>query len=118
VVVLDRAGLVDCEVEPAEKPGREPRVPDHGRPLLVVQLVGLAQDAAVDGHLAEVVQTAGPAQPPDVRVREAERLAKPLDVLRDPVGVPERVRVALVDDVRKRLERPSGLGAEKGQARL
>jgi hypothetical protein len=62
VVVLDRARLSQGEAKAAQQPRRETGMETHRGPLPVVELAGLAQHGRVDRDLAEVVQTARPAQ--------------------------------------------------------
>ena len=104
VMELDRARLGGRELEAAEQASREPGRPPHRAPLGRVQLAGFAQHRGVDRDLAEVVQSGGPAQAVDVGVGETERAGELVHVLSDPNRVTVRGRVALVDDVRERLQ--------------
>src|SRR2546429_3346321 len=87
-----------------EEPRREPWRTAYGRPLARLELPGLAQDGRVDGDLAEIVQPAGPTQARHLRGGHPECRSELCDMCSDADRVPVRRGVALVDDVRERLE--------------
>jgi hypothetical protein len=81
VVVLDSSGLVTGEPEAPEQPRRKSRMEPHRSPLVLVELARFAEHGGVDRHLAEVMETTGPAQPGHLGRRELEPVRELPDVL-------------------------------------
>src|SRR3954451_1291333 len=93
------------ELEALQQACGKTRVTPHRGPLGSVEAPALAQQRRVDGDLAEVVEAPGPAQPVDVGEGQTERAREAVDVAGDAERVAIRRRIALVDDVRERLQR-------------
>ena len=64
------------------------------------------------------MQATGPAEAVDVGERKPERTRQPVDVARDAQRVPVGGRIALVDDVRERLERAQRLPLQAPEPKL
>ena len=78
----------------------------------------VAQQRRIDCDLAEVVQPPGPAQPVDVGEGEAQRAREAVDVAGDAERMAIRRGIALVDDVRERLQRAERLALQAAQPHL
>ena len=115
---LHRASLRRDELEALQEPRRQTRVAADRRPLLAIEATRFSQHRRVDGDLAEIVQAPGPAEPVDLRERQLQRTRETVHIAGDADRVTIRRGIALVDDVRERLEGAQRLPLESQQPRM